>query len=89
MLIDRGESIGLMEPLLISENSKYRTKVSDLALELAEKSSGFRHSLPEDFIDSNLNPSLLQISYSREFSFPIQYISAPESLNSLATSKAG
>ena len=29
---------------------------------------------PEDFIDSNVNPSFLENSCSREFSFPIQYI---------------
>ena len=43
---DRGESIGLMEPLLISETSRYRAALTDLALELAQKSAGFRRSLP-------------------------------------------
>src|SRR5436190_9106753 len=43
---DRGESVGLMEPLLISETSRHRAALTDLALELAQKSSGFRRSLP-------------------------------------------
>jgi hypothetical protein len=43
---DRGESIGLMEPLLISESSKHRTARTDLAVELAARSAGFRRSLP-------------------------------------------
>jgi len=43
---DRGESIGLMEPLLIGEGSRQRATLTDLALELAQKSAGFRRSLP-------------------------------------------
>ena len=43
---DRDESIGLMEPLLIGESSKHRGALNDLALELAQKSAGFRRSLP-------------------------------------------
>lgn len=43
---DRGESTGLMEPLLISEGSRHRPELMDLAVELAAKSSGFRRSLP-------------------------------------------
>ena len=44
---DRGESIGLMEPMLISESGGRRSPLADLALEVAEKSSGFRASLPD------------------------------------------
>ena len=44
---DRGESVGLMEPLLIAGSSKYRTGLTDLAVELAARSAGFRRSLPE------------------------------------------
>ena len=44
---DRGESIGLMEPLLIGESSRHRGALTDLAVELAAKSAGFRRSLPE------------------------------------------
>jgi Fic family protein len=43
---DRGESLGLMEPLLITESSRRRTELTDLALELAQRAAGFRKSLP-------------------------------------------
>ncbi len=49
---DRGESIGLMEPLLIGESSRHRAALNDLALELAQKSAGFRRSLPESLLTS-------------------------------------
>src|SRR3954465_6344922 len=49
---DRGESIGLMEPLLIGESSRYRTALTDLALELAQMSAGFRRSLPQSLLAS-------------------------------------
>src|SRR3984893_13550072 len=49
---DRGESIGLMEPLLIGESSKHRAGLTDLALELAQKSAGFRRSLPQSLLAS-------------------------------------
>ena len=49
---DRGESIGLMEPLLISEGSRERATLTDLALELAQKSAGFRRSLAESLLTS-------------------------------------
>ena len=49
---DRDESIGLMEPLLIGESSKQRGALNDLALELAQKSAGFRRSLPESLLTS-------------------------------------
>jgi len=44
--VDRGESVGLMEPHLISASSRYRTDLTDLAIELAAHSAGFRRSLP-------------------------------------------
>ncbi|MDH5723490.1 MAG: Fic family protein [Alphaproteobacteria bacterium] len=44
---DRGESLGLMEPLLISGSSRFRGELIDMAVELAQKSSGFRCSLPD------------------------------------------
>jgi Fic family protein len=44
--IDRGDSIGAMEPLSISESSPHRAPLADLALELVAKSEGFRRSLP-------------------------------------------
>lgn len=44
-LEDRGESIGLMEPLLLSQTSKHRSELMDIAMDLASRSSGFRRSL--------------------------------------------
>src|SRR5487761_2685559 len=49
---DRGESIGLMEPLVIGEGSRHRPALTDLALELAQKSAGSRRSLPESLLAS-------------------------------------
>ncbi len=43
---DRGESVSLMEPLLVGEGSRHRTALTDVAVELAAKSAGFRRSLP-------------------------------------------
>lgn len=45
--MDRGESSGLMEPLLIGESSRHRSVLTDLAVELASRAAGFRRSLPE------------------------------------------
>jgi Fic family protein len=44
---DKGEATSLMEPLLLGESCRARHGLSDLALELAQRSAGFRHSLPE------------------------------------------
>src|SRR5258706_10882017 len=49
---DRGESIALMEPLLIGETSRHRGALTDLAIELAQKAAGFRRSLPESLMKS-------------------------------------
>ena len=43
---NREESVGLMEPLLVSESSRHRMALTDVAVELAAKSAGFRRSLP-------------------------------------------
>lgn len=43
---DRGEMPSSMEPLLLSESSRHRKALSDLALELVSASAGFRRSLP-------------------------------------------
>jgi len=45
--LDRGEQVSIMEPLLISESSRHRGDLADLAVELAAHSAGFRRSLPE------------------------------------------
>src|SRR5467141_751662 len=52
MAPDRGESIAMMEPLLIGESSRHRGKLTDMALELAQKAAGFRRSLPESLLAS-------------------------------------
>jgi Fic family protein len=49
---DQGGNVGLMEPLLIGESSRHRAALTDLALELAQKSAGFRRSLPESLLTS-------------------------------------
>jgi hypothetical protein len=44
---DRGEGTDLMEPMMIGESSRHRTGLTDLAIELTGRSTGFRRSLPE------------------------------------------
>lgn len=43
---DGGEQPSMMEPIRISENSKHRGTLSDLAVDLAAHSAGLRRSLP-------------------------------------------
>ncbi len=45
-VVDGSESLSMMEPLLVSEISLHRKKLTDLAVELVAKSSGFKRSLP-------------------------------------------
>ena len=49
---DRDEATGLMEPLVLGEGSRHRPELTDLALELAQRSAGFRRSLPESLLSS-------------------------------------
>lgn len=49
---DRHEDTSLMEPLGFSESSCHRGLILDLALELAQRSAGFRRSLPESLVTS-------------------------------------
>ena len=49
---DREEATSLMEPMLVSESSKSRSELTDLAIDLAARASGFRRSLPEDILRS-------------------------------------
>ena len=44
--------VGLMEPLLVAQDSRRRSKLTDLALELAQKAAGFRRSLPASLMAS-------------------------------------
>ena len=46
-VIDRKEAVALMEPLLIAEGSRHRGELTDLAIEVAARSAGFRRSLPD------------------------------------------
>lgn len=43
---DDGESIGLLEPMVIPESSRHRGALVDLAVELTAQSAAFRGSLP-------------------------------------------
>jgi len=51
-VVDRGETVSMMEPMLVGETSRHRPILADLALELAQKSAGFRRSLPESMLSS-------------------------------------
>lgn len=44
---DRKEALSSMEPLLIAEGSRHRSELTDLAIEVAARSAGFRRSLPD------------------------------------------
>jgi Fic family protein len=46
-VIDNHESIALMEPMLITQDSRHRGDLIDLAVEVAAASAGFRRSLPD------------------------------------------
>jgi len=46
ILADRGEPVSLMMPMLVGEDSRQRRELTDLAIDLAAKSAGFRRSLP-------------------------------------------
>lgn len=45
-VVDRGENVFAMEPLLIGSDSRHWLALTDLALELAQQSAGFSRSLP-------------------------------------------
>lgn len=49
---DRGETVNLMEPLLIGETSRHRGELTDLAVELVQRAAGLRRGLPEGIIES-------------------------------------
>ena len=49
---DRKEAPSAMEPLVLSEGSKHRGKLNDLALELTASSAGFRRSLPVGIVSA-------------------------------------
>ena len=45
--VDDGESIALMEPLLLAQASPHRGPLTDLAVEIAARAAGLRRSLPQ------------------------------------------
>jgi len=45
-LEDRGEPTTMMEPLMIAEEAPQRAELTDLAIDLAARTAGFRRSLP-------------------------------------------
>ena len=49
---DRGEPISAMEPLVLSEGSRSRSHLTDLAFDLTRKSSAFRGSLRVQLVES-------------------------------------
>ena len=49
---DRGEIVSIMEPLLLEDGSRHRVALTDLALDLTQKSAGFRRSLPPSLLTS-------------------------------------
>ncbi len=51
-VVDRGESLGLMEPVVLAEDCRSRGLLNDLAFELGQKSAGFRRSLPPSLVPS-------------------------------------
>ena len=50
LLPDRKEPVSLMEPLLIAEGSRFRGELTDLTVDLAARSAGFRRSLPAGIV---------------------------------------
>ncbi len=50
--MDRGEPVSMMEPLLIGGDSRHRPALTDLALDLVQRSAGLRRSLPDILLQS-------------------------------------
>jgi hypothetical protein len=48
-----------MEPLILDRGSRHRAELTDLALELAQRSAGFRRSLPPSLLTSL--PTLVRV----------------------------
>lgn len=49
-LPDRDEATSIMEPLLVSESSKHRTRLNELVFELAGAATAFKTSLPDGMV---------------------------------------
>ena len=50
--LDRGESVNLMEPLLVGAGSRHRAELTDLAVELAAAAAALRSALPEGIVSA-------------------------------------
>ena len=49
---DRGEDIGLMEPMLVGEGTKHYAEIMDLAIELTQCSTALKSALPAGVVDA-------------------------------------
>jgi Fic family protein len=49
---DRGEFIGLIEPLILSESYSARSELADLTLELSRESASLQSSIPPAFVNA-------------------------------------
>ena len=49
-LPDRDEAISTMEPMLVSEGSKHRTRLNELVFELVAAAASFKSSLPDGMV---------------------------------------
>lgn len=49
-VIDRGESVALMEPLRLAEGSPHRVELTEFVVDLTGRSAGIRRSLPEGVV---------------------------------------
>lgn len=49
---DRGEDIAVMEPLHVSDGSPHQSALTELAVDLAARSAGFRRSLPDRVVNA-------------------------------------
>jgi Fic family protein len=50
--VDRGEALAMMEPLALSDTSRHRGALNDLALDLTQKAAGFKRSLPAPLVSA-------------------------------------
>jgi hypothetical protein len=78
---DRGETLGLMEPLLIGSGSRHRGALTDVAIELAAQSAGFRRSLPEGVLTALADLVRAMNCYQRSRArYPADIVSAPHTI---------
>ena len=49
---DRGETTSAMEPMLVSESSRHRSRLNELVFQLTTAATAFKASLPEGMVDA-------------------------------------